>query len=553
MKKSSFWLSCGLLIALGLVLAACAPQTVLPTEAPAQPARPDEGTLMDWWDGNTLAYYACIAPGAAPGSPETIFMWVYRSEVTNYQYSLCVEAGDCQPATGELADINNPDLANSPAQIIGPDDQQEYCNWAGGHLPSEEEAAHIEAQTADGASPNSILIGLVSPRTEHGIICIVDAPTPMARACQTSAFYVNGPPADIDHTVTPAGEFCQNGKGYVTLDINMSAGSTIQSVTGDCEVVGDNRVLCSGAPGSSINGQAFIHDKDLLGAGGLQCSPSYESSADSPATCTIIGPEISRRDESAGQVSLVAYQPNVRLQDCPSGQYHNLQRNRCEAIPTCPGGMYFNRNTESCECQYNQYLNRFNGVCEDIPTCPAGQLFDRVRAVCYIPTPTPPVCARGTRWNVRTLTCDPICADGGTWDPVTSNCYYYAPLPGCPPGTVPDPYTGMCAAPSELHHRCLEGFHLDEVAYCCQTDLPSGRFVGCPLGQAIDPSTGACDLENTWVAGIRVLHTVEFSYNLPSCAEGDSGGGNACGSFKDKTSCTDVPGCNWDSGTNTCY
>jgi hypothetical protein len=482
------------------------------TEVPVdvQPQEPPEGTPMSWVDGSTLVFDGNV--------------WIYESEVTNHQFSLCVEAGNCEPVVsadeiemqcnglpagerdatiecngflpageggasiecngflpsdngetfiecngflpsdhgetliecngflpggeedatiecngflpsgegdatiecngflpageGEAliecngflpagkspsTDFNSPGLLNSPVQIIGPDARQAYCEWAGGRVATDVEGV-------------------------DGFRCIVEAPRPMAPACQTSATYVNWPPVDPqEYSVTQVGQFCQNGQAFVTLDFNIPECASIQSVQGDCEVLGRNRILCHGESGAHGDGEVLISvcDSALSPAEDLQCPPGYEMDEPTTWSCSFTG--------ALSPASHV-------MQSCPVGSY---------------------------------------------------------------------------------------------WDPASAQC-------------VGQPQAG---------NECVAGFHFDDAAQCCQTDLPSGRYPSCPDGQAHHPVTGACDSENVW-QNDGLLHVVRFDYVLDYCTPDSNGGGDddgsaGCSSYSGKDGCN-AAGCSWDPGKNTC-
>ena len=63
--------------------------------------------------------------------------WLDRTEVTNEQYRLCVEAGVCDPSMDEDDSHYNGD--DQPVVGVYWNDAQTYCQWAGARLPTEAE------------------------------------------------------------------------------------------------------------------------------------------------------------------------------------------------------------------------------------------------------------------------------------------------------------------------------------------------------------------------------------------------------------------------------
>ena len=64
--------------------------------------------------------------------------WIFKYEVTNAFYRICVEAGGCAPpAVSEF--YNNPYYAEHPAVHVDWFAAAQFCKWAGGRLPTEAE------------------------------------------------------------------------------------------------------------------------------------------------------------------------------------------------------------------------------------------------------------------------------------------------------------------------------------------------------------------------------------------------------------------------------
>ena len=62
--------------------------------------------------------------------------WLDQNEVTNAMYALCVEAGNCDlpNSTGNYEDT---EYAQHPVVYVSWNDAKNYCEWAGGSLPTE--------------------------------------------------------------------------------------------------------------------------------------------------------------------------------------------------------------------------------------------------------------------------------------------------------------------------------------------------------------------------------------------------------------------------------
>jgi len=68
--------------------------------------------------------------------------WIDQTEVSNAQYRLCVDSGECgEPLACKKGEptFNDPHKANHPVVCVNWAEAQKYCQWVGARLPSEAE------------------------------------------------------------------------------------------------------------------------------------------------------------------------------------------------------------------------------------------------------------------------------------------------------------------------------------------------------------------------------------------------------------------------------
>jgi len=114
------------------------------TEEPIDLMRliPKAGDTLGWVDGSLLVY---IPPGefimghGGEDSPEhSAYLdgfWIYRTEVTNRMYTQCMMMGACSPP--QAGDPEDPSAADLPVTGIRWEQAESYCEFVGGHLPTE--------------------------------------------------------------------------------------------------------------------------------------------------------------------------------------------------------------------------------------------------------------------------------------------------------------------------------------------------------------------------------------------------------------------------------
>ncbi|GAB4503633.1 MAG: hypothetical protein Fur0043_06250 [Anaerolineales bacterium] len=150
-----------------VIVTACAPQTEPPpltdlpletaplTEAPPTEAPPPAsinlagptlGSKMPWVDDSILVYIpggSFIMGAEGSDNPRITAniadFWIYRTEVTNRMYAMCVAVGICTPPADPQAAsaLTDRSLRNKPVTGVTWEQANVYCTWVQGRLPTE--------------------------------------------------------------------------------------------------------------------------------------------------------------------------------------------------------------------------------------------------------------------------------------------------------------------------------------------------------------------------------------------------------------------------------
>ena len=113
-----------------------------PSGNPTEMIRPSDGMEMVYVPGGTFVLSEKGKGGEGAHNVTLHNYWIDQTEITNKQYSHCVEAGVCRaPTTCAWGDPTYEDESYKDHPVICVTWQMAstYCDWAGGRLPTEAE------------------------------------------------------------------------------------------------------------------------------------------------------------------------------------------------------------------------------------------------------------------------------------------------------------------------------------------------------------------------------------------------------------------------------
>ncbi|MBN1303522.1 MAG: SUMF1/EgtB/PvdO family nonheme iron enzyme [Anaerolineales bacterium] len=453
---------------LALILAACSPQAVptpivivvtstpetaapppveVLTEAPTEivPIIPLTGPVME--RGSTIPYVDGSLLVAVPGgefimghggsdNPEHVVtlgdFWIYRTEVTNQQYALCVSQGGCQlPDLIDNLGYADYQRANDPVAGVTWDQAADYCEFVHGRLPTEAEWE----KTARGPDGNLYPWGEAAPE------------------CSLLNFDT------CTGKTTNVLDYPQGKSYYDALDM---AGNTFEWVADWYDPLyyrespGEDPLGPESGNRRSIRSSAYNSAEVEVPVAKRYYAEPSDHRRDLGFRCVVEDPQY-----FAPYCEEVAvYGPGVLIPWGSGPDTFDIPVEVCPGLSITQG--------ENCGDGYLPYtVVTFNG--------PAGASISA------------PGCVGGpTVFTCSSVVDVEICADCQAPPPPGE--------PGCKPGFTYDPGTHTCVITVGRPGECLPGMNYDPELECCTAGatLSGGVYSLCPAGTFLDTASNAC-------------------------------------------------------------
>lgn len=465
-------------ILLGLILAAaCAPSpapivvtlTVAPpspTVAPVDLTSPMQvGSAFLYVDGTTLVAVPsgpfAMGHGTADNPAHTVTLsdyWIYSTDVTNHQYSICVAQGRCSPPDPiDSADYSDVDALNKPVVGVAYDQALAYCNYVNASLPTE---AQWE-KAAAGPKANPYPWGTSQPSCDlldfnnclkqtsdvtqntkggsyYGALDMAGNVYDWVADWYDPLYYKNSPPGDPPGPETGRTRVTR-GSGYRSTD--MQSLTYARSFTSPRDHRRDLGFRCA------VNQLTYF-------APACQLAPAVPASAPAPVTvdCPNISIGVKTTACRYGGGAVVTFNddhpqdPNASfggivgctLLSGQPGSYPLSYQCRTASTAVMSSSCLYS-GLSGAECTPHYALDPTVGLCrwDGNPTagvaCPTGEFYDPVHHCCLVSTghiTDFPVCPVGTVFT-ETVTDQYVCLPAGVVQHVPSQVVDINP-PDCP-------------------------------------------------------------------------------------------------------------------------
>ena len=529
-----------------------------PVIIPIDLAGPTVGTTMLWVDNSTLVFVPSgefsMGGGGADYPEHRVNMssfWIYRNKVTNREYALCLQAGQCSNPLDPkgVEALNDSQQLDMPVVGVNWDQSQAYCKWTQGRLPTEAEWE----KTARGPDGNIYPWGAAEPNCDLlnfngclGKISKVSA-YPKGKSYYDAldlagnVFEWTADWYDLNYyTIAPT----QDPPGPDSGTQRSIRSSSYLSFPSDVPPAKRNYLepdkyradlgfRCVVQPPGSFAPfcQTSVVYVPTPGPNPTQgpnpCNPPV---IDAPTTYCEGDQGIVQINVGTGWLEsfsfvgvggLNCYQTGS-IVDCSSSGNPDTSVfvTVCNKCASNPGT---DNNTPSGGCIDHYILNTVGHACNYAPEEPSGGL------------------------------CPPGATPRRDGDIIA--CIYDAPsndgnLP-CPITTYMDRSVSQCVSTSIPGTNCLPGYTFSAQLGCCQSviQVPDGfNYPGCNADEYYDPLPGICVSSILSAAPETVCTTVEL--DMPFCSARNPN--NPCTGYTDAKVC-DSHGCTWNPVTNRCH
>lgn len=571
-----------IILAVALLLTACAPastptptavpptaapsaipeptSTQPPTLAPVALAGPTSGTTMNWLDGSQLIYIPAgdftMGTGAPDAPQKTVTLdgyWIYKTDVTNQMYALCVETGNCAPPAQELGTplYTNADYADYPVVGVTWDMAANYCGWIQGSLPSEaqwEKAARGESGATYPWGNDIPACDLLNMQGclghTNGVNDYRAGASPYGLTdMEGNVFqWVNDYYDPTYYDSMPA----QNPTGPSAGTQHTIRGSSFES--DDTQVRAGTRHPAAPAYHSRDLGFRCVVQQPKAFAPYCQTSSYIPTGAATSGSCQAATAEV-RGNYCSGSSGYTTV-------DIPQGATYQVETNGY----SCSEAVINGQRRLTCNGPSNSSgeLSVCNAACSGAPgatgnsaACDPGYSLDTSAGTCsYAPISGQPGvagCPQG--YNLIDRGGQQVCVVGQNQNgqcPI--GLYFDSQYGACVPasGSADAPYgIDNSTLASRTFQGCAPGYSYNEKFQCCQADT-GGTYPGCPLGLKFDSTQNTCVPSQVRTSAPGCV-TVQL--NIARCSQQV----DICSKIIQEAPCNrNSPVCKWDDSNNKC-
>lgn len=480
--------------------------------------------------------------------------WIWKREVSNYQYSLCVEAGECSAPTdlgeGPSSHYGESEYSNRPVVGVTWYQADQYCDWRDARLPSEAEWE----KTARGELAQLFPWGNLAPNCDL---------TNMAGCL------LEDPETDL------LGQYPDGESDYRALDMtgnvwewvadwyseNYYANSPSSNPSGPD--IGEEKVIRGGSfedveVDLRSAARDFFEPDEFFNNVGFRCVPvglsaaapthapfcrsTYTSFCRTPGEdCTHTTTTTQTECPDQWRTSEISDRCQPDEDGCPEGTQYDTLEQTC--VPNnnendCPDGYFYDTGYESCQPMGTPGSDQSDGNYELLGIgCPDGNrvaitldvgsnpvagahnvTVDNEQFNCVVDPSFPDrlICT-GPAQEANTAARIDICSAGGNNDTAQENApqlAVYQPTPSAPLTEVvlaayelqvPELQTYQITSPSRAEHSpfyqsetnpntlegyCPTGYYFDEKSGSCVFEEEGDN---CPDGWTYNPQTYRCD------------------------------------------------------------